>query len=181
MLQTRRLTLWTLADVVIAAFRVNIAGRDGLAWLTSIGAMSLVVLWLGHEWLAELSATIGTQAMDWVEMPVLHVDGVVVYAGGIRSVSDACGGRDFQCFMTFAVLLYAFCFERHRRIRYLLLAASLPCTVWAGAAMVAATSLSTNKPVTSAMSIAFAMVSLATVHRFLAQALCRQRRKISCE
>jgi exosortase len=91
-----------------------------------------------------LASRISTEALDWMQIPVLREGNVLELAEQKLSVVEACSGIRSLLSLTFLSLVYGYFFESKMWMRILLFAATIPIAIVANASRVTLTGVLTE-------------------------------------
>jgi exosortase len=91
-----------------------------------------------------LASRVSTEALDWMQIPVLREGNVLELAEQKLSVVEACSGIRSLLSLTFLALVYGYFFERKIWMRIVLFAATIPIAIVANASRVTLTGVLTE-------------------------------------
>jgi len=91
-----------------------------------------------------LASRVSTEALDWMQIPVLREGNVLEVAEQKLSVVEACSGIRSLPSLTFLSLVYGYFFERKTWMRIVLFAATIPIAIVANASRVTLTGVLTE-------------------------------------
>jgi len=91
-----------------------------------------------------LASRISTQALDWMQIPVLREGNVLELAQQKLSVVEACSGIRSLLSLTFLSLVYGYFFESKVWVRVLLFVSTIPIAIVANASRVTLTGILTE-------------------------------------
>jgi exosortase len=91
-----------------------------------------------------LASRVSTQALDWMQIPVLREGNVLELAEQKLSVVEACSGIRSLLSLTFLALVYGYFFERKMWMRVVLFLATIPIAIVANASRVTLTGVLTE-------------------------------------
>jgi exosortase len=91
-----------------------------------------------------LASRVSTQALDWMQIPVLREGNVLELAQQKLSVVEACSGIRSLLSLTFLSLVYGYFFERKIWMRIVLFFATIPIAIVANASRVTLTGVLTE-------------------------------------
>lgn len=91
-----------------------------------------------------LASRVSTEALDWMQIPVLREGNVLELAQQKLSVVEACSGIRSLLSLTFLSLVYGYFFERKMWMRIVLFFATIPIAIVANASRVTLTGVLTE-------------------------------------
>lgn len=91
-----------------------------------------------------LASRLSTEALDWLQIPVLREGNVLELAEQKLSVVEACSGIRSLLSLTFLSLVYGYFFEKKMWMRVVLFAATIPIAIVANASRVTLTGVLTE-------------------------------------
>jgi len=91
-----------------------------------------------------LASRVSTQALDWLQIPVLREGNVLELAEQKLSVVEACSGIRSLLSLTFLSLVYGYFFEKKTWMRVVLFLATIPIAIVANASRVTLTGVLTE-------------------------------------